>query len=64
MTINNISTSNGLKKDEQIQIPQYKIFKNDGTANSGSILIAIKKTHNNSSNHETQVRIVRKCNTK
>ena len=32
-----------LSKEEQIQIPGYKIFRNDGTNNSRGILIAIKE---------------------
>ena len=32
-----------LLKEEQIQIPGYKIFRNDGTNNSRGILIAIKE---------------------
>ena len=31
-----------LSKEEQIQIPRYKIFRNDGTNNSRCILIAIR----------------------
>ena len=31
------------KKEEQIQVPGYKIFKNDGTNSSRGILIAIKE---------------------
>ena len=32
-----------LLKEEQIQIPEYKIFRKDGTTNSRDILIAIKE---------------------
>ena len=32
-----------LSKDEQIQIPGYTIFRNDGTNNSRGVLIAIKE---------------------
>ena len=32
-----------LSKEEQIQIPGYKIFRNDGTSNNRGILIAVKK---------------------
>ena len=31
-----------LSKQEQIQIPRHKIFRNDGTINSRCILIAIR----------------------
>ena len=32
-----------LTKEEQIQIPRYKIFMNDGTTNTRGILIVIKE---------------------